>query len=133
MALNLVHGKRLAWQQRKAETFTATRLHAGSARIGYQPSEHYGDHKGLALGTVMAISGAAASPNMGYHSSSLMTFLMTFFNARLGWWLPNPGKAGKGLWREPGPKSALGSLLGEALGLTDDESSYVYLLRWRTF
>ena len=40
----------------------------------------------------MAISGAAASPNMGYHSSPLVTFLMTLFNARLGWWLGNPGQ-----------------------------------------
>src|SRR6185295_15031919 len=30
MALNLVHGARLAWQERKAHTFTTTALHAGS-------------------------------------------------------------------------------------------------------
>ena len=42
----------------------------------------------------MAISGAAFNPNMGYNSSPLVTLLMTFFNARLGWWLPNP------LWPE---------------------------------
>jgi hypothetical protein len=127
MALNLVRGERLAWQQRKAETFTVTRLHAGSARVGYQRSNHYGGYEGITLGTSMAISGAAASPNMGYHSSALATFLMTFFNARLGWWLPNPGKPGKGLWSEPGPKSAMRSLVAEAFGLTDDESPYVYL------
>ena len=127
IALNLVRGKRLAWQQRKAETFTVTRLHAGSARVDYQHSAHYGDRDGIKLGTAMAISGAAASPNMGYHSSPLVTFLMTFFNARLGWWLPNPGAHGKGLWPERGPKSALGALLGEAFGLTDDENPYVYL------
>jgi hypothetical protein len=75
----------------------------------------------------MAISGAAASPNMGYHSSPLLTFLMTFFNARLGWWLANPGIPGRKMWREPGPKSALKSLLGEALGQTDDQNEYVYL------
>ena len=38
----------------------------------------------------MTISGAAFNPNMGYHSSPLVTLLMTFFNLRLGWWLPNP-------------------------------------------
>jgi hypothetical protein len=38
----------------------------------------------------MSISGAAFNPNMGYNSSPLVTLLMTFFNARLGWWLPNP-------------------------------------------
>ena len=127
MALNLVHGKRLAWQERKAESFTASRLHCGSARVGYQKSEHYGDLKGITLGTAMAISGAAASPNMGYHSSPLATFLMTFFNARLGWWLANPGLAGEGRWSERGPRSALKSLISEAFGQTDDENPYVYL------
>jgi len=137
-ALNLVHGKRLAWQDRKAETFTITRLHSGSARVGYQRTAAYGDkpdpanphtddHKGITLGTAMAISGAAASPNMGYHSSPLLTFLMTFFNARLGWWLANPGYPGEGLWGERSPKSALQSLISEALGKTDDENPYVYL------
>jgi hypothetical protein len=137
MALNLVHGKRLAWQERKAETFTVTRLHSGSARVGYQKTETYGDHptkddspgehNGITIGTAMAISGAAASPNMGYHSSPLLSFMMTFFNARLGWWLANPGYPGKGLWGERGPKSALKSLIYEALGKTDDENPWVYL------
>ncbi len=138
MCLNLVHGQRLAWQERKAETFTVSRLHAGSARLGYQRSKTYGNqpdehdrnprqHEGITLGTAMAISGAAASPNMGYHSSPLLTFLMTFFNARLGWWLANPGDAGRGLWSDRGPKSAMTSLIAEALGNTDDKNPYVYL------
>ncbi len=42
MALNLVGGKNLAWQQRKAESFTSTRLHTGSSRVGYRPSTEYG-------------------------------------------------------------------------------------------
>lgn len=127
IALNLVHGKRLAWQERKAESFTVTRLHAGSARVGYQPVQQYGGDKGITLGTAMAISGAAASPNMGYHSSPLLTFLMTFFNARLGWWLANPGEPGKGLWKNSGPRSAIRAFTDEALGLTDDTDAYVYL------
>ena len=133
MCLNLVHGERLAWQERKAETFTVSRLHSGSARLGYQDSENYGDRPrdgkptGITLGTAMAISGAAASPNMGYHSSPLVGFVMTFFNARLGWWLANPGDPGKEVWTERGPKSALKSLFAEALGNTDDKNPYVYL------
>ena len=49
----------------------------------------------LSLGTVMAISGAAVSPNMGYNSSPSLTLLLTLFNVRLGWWLGNPGEAGE--------------------------------------
>lgn len=140
MCLNLVHGERLAWQERKAETFTVSRLHSGSARIGYQRSNTYGNapgkhdseadrvqNEGITLGTAMAISGAAASPNMGYHSSPLLAFLMTFFNARLGWWLANPDYPGRKYWSDRGPKSAINSLIAEALGNTDDRNPYVYL------
>lgn len=89
-ALNLVATDNLAWQQRKAEPFSFTPLFCGSWRLGYVPTELYGGSRGVRLGTAMAISGAAFNPNMGYNSSPMVTLLMTFFNARLGWWLPNP-------------------------------------------
>ena len=84
-ALNLVKGQQLAWQERKAESFTISRLHSGSWHLGYRPSLKYGD--GISLGTALTISGAATSPSMGYHSSPIVGFLMTLFNVRLGWWL----------------------------------------------
>ncbi|MGH9633067.1 MAG: hypothetical protein ACRD7E_32590, partial [Bryobacteraceae bacterium] len=91
MTLNLVKGENLAWQQRKAAPFTSTRLHTGSCRIGYRISKEYGGHNGaITLGTAITISGAAASPNMGYNSSPLLTIVMMLFNTRLGWWLGNP-------------------------------------------
>ena len=130
LCLNLVSGAKLAWQQRKAEPFSMTRLHAGSFRVGYQPSTTYGYGKlpgGLSLGTAMAISGAAASPNMGYHSSPLAAIVMTLFNARLGWWLANPGEAGRRFWDKDGPAFGIKPFLDEALGNTDDENRYVYL------
>ena len=89
-ALNLVATRNLAWQQRKAEPFSFSPLHCGCWRIGYVPTSQYGGVHGVRLGTAMAISGAAFNPNMGYNSSALVSLLMTFFNARLGWWLPNP-------------------------------------------
>ena len=52
---------------------------------------------------------------------------MTLFNARLGSWLGNPGPPGKRTWRDPGPLSAVRSMVKEALGKTSDESEYVYL------
>ena len=46
---------------------------------------------GTTLGRAIAVSGAAASPNMGYHTSPVVAFLLTVFNLRLGWWFPHPG------------------------------------------
>jgi hypothetical protein len=125
IALNLVEVSRLAWQQRKAESFTVSRLHVGSPSLGYRPAERYGD--AISLGTAAAISGAAASPNMGYHSSPAITFLMTLFNARLGWWLGNPGPHGNTTWYRPGPRFAFRPLVAEAMGRTTDKNPYVYL------
>ncbi len=135
LTLNLVAGKELAWQERKAESFTVSPLHSGSRNpnLGYRSSIKYGgvekepSESGISLGTAMAISGAAASPNMGYHSSAVVGLLMTLFNARLGWWLGNPGSAGEKTYDQDGPFWALKPLIAEALGLTDDQSSYVYL------
>ena len=125
MTLNLVGGGELAWQERKADSFTATRLHAGNRRLGYRPVREYAE--GLHLGTALAISGAAASPNQGYHSSPMLSFLMTLFNVRLGWWLGNPGAAGHCTWKHSGPVQATLPLFTEALGLTNERRSYVYL------
>ncbi len=131
IALNLVAGRDLAWQDRKAETFTVSPLHAGSFRLGYRDSAEYGQHRdsdiAISLGTSIAISGAAASPNMGYHSSPVVTFLLALFNVRLGWWLGNPGRFGDRTFNTPGPRFAPRPLFSEAFGLTDSEHPYVYL------
>ena len=46
IALNVVSTKRLAWQERKAESFTVTPRHCGSAYLGFRPSDEYGEPKG---------------------------------------------------------------------------------------
>jgi hypothetical protein len=148
IALNVVSTKRLAWQERKAEAFTVSPLHSGSAYLGFRPSWQYGDgpkkswtHRhdsdtgpdsdksrhGISLGTAMAISGAAVSPNMGYSSSPSVTLLLTLFNVRLGWWLGNPGDAGEDSYQSEGPTWAAKPLVQEAFGQTTDERAFVYL------
>ena len=112
IALNLVKGDNLAWQQRKAQSFTISSLHSGSWNLGFRRTEayaanHYLDQP-LSLGTALAISGAAASPNMGYHSSSTVTFLLALFNIRLGWWLGNPGPAGSDTYKQASPTVSVG-------------------------
>jgi hypothetical protein len=102
-----------------------SRLHCGSWHVGYRPSTEYGD--GISLGTALTISGAAASPNMGYHSSMIVGFIMTLFNVRLGWWLGNPGLHGAKSWRRGGPRYAVGPLFSEAIGNTTDRYKYINL------
>lgn len=75
----------------------------------------------------MTISGAAASPNMGYHSSPTVTFLMSLLNVRLGWWLTNPGEPGRHCWYRSEPLAPILTLIAELLGKTNDRSRYVYL------
>ena len=123
--LNIVSGQQLAWQERRAESFTMSRLHCGSFKVGYRPSAKYGD--AITLGTALAISGAAANPNMGYHSSPVLGLLMTLFNVRLGWWLGNPGASGVKTWRRKGPQYSVGPLFSEAIGNTTDNYQYVNL------
>ncbi|MDO8878371.1 MAG: hypothetical protein Q7V40_20030, partial [Pseudolabrys sp.] len=130
ITLNVVKTARLAWQQRKAESFTVTPLHSGAAFKGYRPSIEYGGKRrpyGISLGTAMAVSGAAASPNMGYNSSTSITLLLALFNVRLGWWLGNPGKEGEATYKEEGPVTAIRPLAEETFGLTTDSKPWVYL------
>lgn len=130
ITLNVVKTARLAWQQRKAESFTVSPLHCGAADQGYRPSGEYGGPRapfGLSLGTAMAISGAAASPSMGYHTSPSISLLLALFNVRLGWWLGNPGPAGEKTYKEEGPSTAIRPLVEETFGLTTDNKPWVYL------
>ncbi|MBE7180595.1 MAG: hypothetical protein INR71_05175, partial [Terriglobus roseus] len=134
--LNLVGTRRAAWRQRKAESFTFSSISAGAWRLNYVAADAYGGTHGVSVATAMAISGAAADPNMGYHSSPLVGLLMTIFNVRLGWWLPNPGYPGqhgytiqqqRRFLRRSGPVFSVSPLLEELFGLTDDTRSYVEL------
>ncbi|HEX8649222.1 MAG TPA: patatin-like phospholipase family protein [Pyrinomonadaceae bacterium] len=128
--LNLVGGDNLAWQQRKAEPFSVSPLHSGCFRLGYRRSRDYGGREtgGISIGTAAAISGAAASSNMGYYTTSpLMSLLLTLFNVRLGWWLGNPGPAGDQTYFLRAPKYSIAPVLYEAFGLTNDKNKYVYL------
>jgi hypothetical protein len=149
MALNLTGGEKLQWQDRKAESFTVSPLHAGSYWLGYRRSAHYGGKDGITLGASAAISGAFVSPNMGYMmNSAVVRFLMALFNVRFGFWLGNPGPAGDKVnllerllniplrlfgskleppFRMDSPRLSVSPFFSEAVGNIDDKSSYVYL------
>jgi hypothetical protein len=139
-ALNLVASKNLAWQERMAAPFTFSPLHCGSgsaifsdgayrttyARDAANQEMPYGADLGHTLGTAMAISGAAVSPNMGYNSSPVVAFLMALFNVRLGWWLANPRGDNPYYWRTK-PLNALRPFFMEMFGLTNENRRRVYL------
>jgi GNAT superfamily N-acetyltransferase len=129
-AMNLVHAKELAWQERMAESFVLSPLYCGSKTTGYRPtgSERgkIGQYAGgLKMGTAVSLSGAAVSPNWGYHSNAAVTFLLTIFNARLGAWLANP--ANDDAWKNAAPRWGYFYLFLELFGWTNETGPYVYL------
>jgi glycerophosphoryl diester phosphodiesterase len=139
-ALNLVGGRDLAWQERKATSFVFTPKYCGydvdravlpkrkrlEGNEAYVPTTaFYRRNSGPLLGMAMAISGAAANPNMGRASSPALGFLMTVFNVRLGWWIGNPRRIAAA--SQPGPPLGLAYTALELFGLTDDERDYVNL------
>ena len=114
-ALNLGGSSDLSLNTRHSASFVMTPLRCGAdrPRVGFAPTsdEHDpGFAGGVTLGQSVSISGAAASPNMGYDTSPLVSFLLTMFNVRLAWWFPNPGS---GTWTGQRLKKGLFYLIKE--------------------
>lgn len=127
VTLNLLRNGKLAWQERKAESFSITPYFCGNFHEGYRASAIYGGQGGISLGTAVTISGAAANPHMGYCSSPALAFVMSLFNVRLGAWLGNTNARGDGAYHLPGPRQALSPMLGELFGFTTPDFKYVNL------
>jgi len=123
--LNVVATTNLAWQERKAESFSISPFACGNPRVKYRSTAAYGGPKGVTLGTAMAISGASVSPNQGYNSSPLVSLLMMLGNVRLGWWLGNPRDDDTS--PREGPLFSFVPIVNEMFGLTTDIGRYVYL------
>jgi hypothetical protein len=121
--LNLVQGDELAWQERKGDSFVLSPAYCGSRSTGYRHLDP-SDQDALRLGMAVALSGAAVSPNMGYHSSPAVTALLTLFNVRLGGWARNTREGTPG---NSGPWQGLLYLLKELFGRTNARAGYVYL------
>ena len=164
-SINLTMGEDLAYQERKASSFAFSPLYSGynvGWTSGSNPTNQfngfvdtcgyvYAKTGSITTATASAISGAAASPNMGYHSNPAVAFLLTVFNVRLGWWILNPRRRSIGLtsrypvpakedatwWQRlfrlhegilpSSPRFGLLRLINELLGQSDDTTSFVYL------
>ena len=91
-ALNLQGSKDIGIRDRRSDFFVFSKKFIGGQRTGYCRSEHMElVYPQMDLATAMAISAAAASPNMGRATSPALVAIMTLLNIRLGFWIPNPG------------------------------------------
>jgi len=150
-AINITSGAELGYATRRAKSFVFTPLYCGydvifpgdgqnrfklenACELSFSKTElgrtsesltRMSADDGIALGTAMAISGAAASPNMGYFTSPATGLFMTLFDVRLGWWMGNSRFTPK--WKSAGPTSGLGYLVSELVAQSDQNKDYVYL------
>jgi hypothetical protein len=122
-ALNLAKGEELAWHERKAESFVMTPYYCGSTSTGYCSTAEYAGK--IKVGTAVALSGAAANPNMGFYTNTTVSILLTLFNVRMGAWLGNPRD--KEARNKPSPPEGLGYLFKEMFTQTSARSSYVQI------
>ena len=77
----------------------------------------------------VATSGAAVSPAMGRFRIGPTSMLLTFANARLGVWLPNPRYVNQIEWKghRSFPKTRLGYLFKEFFGIHDPTDAFLYV------
>ena len=93
------------------------------AQDGTERTPYTGAGWGPLIGTALAASGAAISPNWGYHSSPAVAALLALFNIRIGWWTGNP-RHNNG-WKKYAPRPYY--LLYEVAGSIGDDDRFVYL------
>lgn len=127
-ALNLQGSVDPQLRSRKTIPFILSKRYCGSDYTGYcKTLEMEAADPHLDLGAAMAISAAAASPNMGTGTIKALSFLLTLLNVRLNYWLPNPGKLQSAFWKRSFRFGSLGLpyLIREALGLVSERAPYL--------
>lgn len=88
-AVNMPGSRDLARKDRNSDHFTFSKYYCGSTSTGYVATANYRNGNTKLIRAV-AISAAAASSLMGKLSTSTFAFILTLFNIRLGYWMPNP-------------------------------------------
>jgi hypothetical protein len=125
-ALNIQGSDYANRRGRNADFFVFSALHLGSEATGYADAAKFERvQPSLDLATAMAISGAAASSNMGSSSIKSLTPTLALLNVRLGYWLVNPkyiDRPGK-----PQHRSTPLYLWSEISGRLYENSDSVYL------
>ncbi|RVD18427.1 MAG: hypothetical protein EOS73_28600 [Mesorhizobium sp.] len=101
-ALNVPKSKDPVMRGRLSDVFAITPVAAGAGVLGYlETSSWEKSNANLDLGSTIALSGAAVSPQMGLRTKRYASFWLTALNLRLGIWLRRPGSTsrGPGLWQ----------------------------------
>ena len=100
-AMNLQGSVDPAVRDRQSDFFVFSKRFCGGDRTHYCRSENMeAVFPQMDLGTAMAISAAAASPNMGSGTNPFMTAFLTLLNIRLGFWVPHPDRLEDYLWKD---------------------------------
>ncbi len=93
VTLNLQGSQDISLRDRQSDFFVFSKKFIGGDRTGYCRSATMEQvFPQIDLASAMAISAAAASPNMGRGTSPALVAFLTLINARLGVWIPNPGR-----------------------------------------
>ncbi len=89
--LNLQSSKDPNFQGAKAsDYFLLSPLFCGSKLVGYVPTDKTSGYNQMTLPAAVTISAAAVNPGLGAYSNKILSILLTLFNLRLGFWVPNP-------------------------------------------
>jgi hypothetical protein len=130
-ALNIQNSKVANKRGRNADFFVLTPHYVGSETTGYIATEDYSKLGwDIDLATAMAVSGAAASSNMGSQSIKPLTPTLALLNIRLGYWMRNPTKfpdpARKPRWLKWNLLANF-YFLAELFGLLNEDRQSIYL------
>jgi hypothetical protein len=122
-ALNVPASKNAHMQGRLTDFFTFSRAYSGSPLLGYFPTRVWEEiDSDLNVATAMAISGAAASPQMGTGTIARARFWLALLNVRLGYWVRHPKRQS---WL--GDRPGVGYLLREMVGWMDERAPFINL------
>ena len=129
-ALNIQGSKYANRRGRNADFFVFSPKFIGSGATQYVKTKEFEDDvRELDLATAMAVSGAAASSNMGASSIKALTPTLAILNIRLGYWVANPRQ----LAQDRKHSSVFASVFDqfyfvqELLGLMRESSDLIYL------
>ena len=126
--LNLQGDQVESTRGRSSDFFMFSKHFTGGPHTGYCRTKDLEDiDPQLNLGTAMAISAAAAAPNMGSATTKSMVFVLTMLNVRLAYWLPNPAwvRGGRKVFPRWTYRPGTMRLIDEALGNLTSRKSMV--------